>query len=103
MTKDADGNRIIHKETAELFKADSTIIAISQGPKDKIVSTTGGIQTSNSGLVTTDAEGHTTREGVFASGDVVAGARTVVEAVYYSKKVAEAMDEYMRSVKDSQK
>lgn len=103
VTKDADGNRIIHKETAELFKADSTIIAISQGPKDKIVSTTGGIQTSNSGLVTTDAEGHTTREGVFASGDVVAGARTVVEAVYYSKKVAEAMDEYMRGVKDSQK
>ena len=35
-------------------------------------------------------------EGVFAAGDVVLGARTVVEAVAYSKIVAEAMDEYMK-------
>ncbi len=98
VTADEEGNFTYHKETAQLFKADSTIIAISQGPKDKIVSTTGGIQTVHGGLVVTDDSGHTTREGVFASGDVVAGARTVVEAVAYSKKVAQAMDEYMRSL-----
>lgn len=101
--KDENGNRIYHKETAELFEADSTIIAISQGPKDKIVSTTGGIQTIHGGLVATDDVGHTTRQGVFASGDVVAGARTVVEAVSYSKKVAEAMDEYMRGSAEAAK
>ena len=36
--------------------------------------------------------------GVFASGDAVKGARTVVEAVAYSKKVAEAMHEYMQTL-----
>ena len=45
----------------------------------------------------TDDEGRTTIPGVFASGDVVLGARTVVEAVAYSKTVAHAMDEYMKS------
>ena len=99
VTKDENGNRIYHKDTAELFPADSTIIAISQGPKDKIVSTTTGIHTANGGLVETDTEGHTTREGVFASGDVVSGAKTVVEAVFHSKKVAAAMDEYMQKKK----
>ncbi|MCR5295051.1 MAG: NAD(P)-dependent oxidoreductase [Lachnospiraceae bacterium] len=91
-----DGNG----EVAELgeeqqFHADSTIVAISQGPKDKIVSTTSHLETSRKGLVLADSEGHTTREGVFASGDVVAGAKTVVEAVRYSKQVAAAMDEYL--------
>ncbi len=99
VTKDENGNRVYHKETAELFPADSTIIAISQGPKDKIVSTTTGINTAKGGLVETDIEGHTTREGVFASGDVVSGAKTVVEAVFTSKKVAAAMDEYMQQKK----
>ena len=48
--------------------------------------------------MTTDAEGQTTRPGVFAGGDVVSGARTVVEAVKYSKEVARAMDEYLQTV-----
>ena len=52
------------------------------------------------GLVVTDEFGHTTREGIFASGDVVAGAKTVVEAVRYSKQVADAMDEYMQGLAD---
>ncbi len=39
-----------------------------------------------------------TRPGVFASGDVVLGARTVVEAVAYSKVVAEAMDRYLQNL-----
>ncbi len=79
----------------QLYPADSIIIAISQGPKDKIVSTTTGIQVNRQGLVVTDTQGTTTRQGVFAAGDVVLGARTVVEAVAYSKDVAAAMDAYM--------
>lgn len=46
----------------------------------------------------TDEKGRTTKPGIFASGDVVNGARTVVEAVAHSKEVAEAMDEYMQSL-----
>lgn len=73
------------------------MVSISQGPRNRIVSTTQGIETNNSGLLVTDAGGHTTRSGIFASGDVVQGAKTVVEAVAYSKIVADAMDEYMRA------
>ena len=47
------------------------------------------------GLVITDDYGRTTREGVFASGDIVTGAKTVVEAVRASKNVAQAIDEYV--------
>jgi glutamate synthase (NADPH/NADH) small chain len=50
---------------------------------------------ADDGLLESDADGRTTREGVFASGDVVTGARTVVEAVAFSKRVAVAIDEYI--------
>lgn len=82
-----------------LEKADSTIIAISQGPKDRIISTTSGLEINERGLLITNSFGETTRNGIFAAGDVVLGAKTVVEAVKYSKQVAEAMDKYMQGLK----
>ena len=85
----------------ELFKADSVIISISQGPRANIISTTKGIAIDNKGLVATDLNGRTTRAGVFASGDVVTGAKTVVEAVRVSKNVADAIDEYVLKTMDS--
>jgi len=91
-----DEGKLVSESEGELFEADSTIIAIGQGPKDKIVNTTEGIATSENGLVVTDGAGQTTHEGVFASGDVTSGAKTVVEAVKYSREVAEAMDAYLR-------
>ena len=94
---DENGEAKVTDET-ELCKADSTIIAVGQGPKDKIVNTTKGIETNEKGLVSINEEGETTREGVFAAGDVTRGARTVVEAVKYSKEVADAMDAYMQSL-----
>ena len=92
---DETGN-IVSQSEPKLYAADSTIIAVSQGPKDKIVNTTTGIAVRENGLVQTDTTGHTTREGVFASGDVVKGAKTVVEAVKYSKDVADAIDQYLQ-------
>ncbi len=80
-----------------LYPADSVIISISQGPRNTIVSTTTGLDANARGLLVADECGRTTRPGVFASGDVVQGARTVVEAVAYSKTVAEAMDEYIQN------
>ncbi len=85
-------------DSCELVLADVVIVAVSQGPKDKIVSTTTGIRVNDKGLIMVDDSGHTTREGIFASGDVVLGAKTVVEAVHDSKRVAEAMDAYMQSL-----
>jgi len=84
--------------TESLFSVDSTIIAIGQGPRAVIVSSTTGIDVSQNGLVVVDEFGRTTRQGVFASGDVVTGAKTVVEAVRVSRRVADAMDSYVASM-----
>ncbi len=81
----------------KLEPSDSVIIAISQGPRSVIVSSTTGIEVTAGGLVSVDYFGHTTREGVFAGGDVVTGAKTVVEAVQVSQRVAEAMDAYVQA------
>ena len=95
-----DGSKHIVEGSEKLYPAASTIIAVSQGPKDRIVSTTKGIDVNDRGLLVTNTYGKTTRDGIFAAGDVVLGARTVVEAVNYSKQVAEAMDEYLRTLED---
>lgn len=81
-----------------LYPANSVIISISQGAQNTIVSTTTGLNTNQRGLLLADETGHTTRPGIFASGDVVKGARTVVEAVAHSKVVAEAMHQYIQSL-----
>ncbi len=91
---DEEGN-LVREEEPVLMPADSMIIAVSQGPKDKIVNTTKGIDVTDKGLIVVDDNGCTSRPGVFASGDVVAGAKNVVLAVKYSKQVAATMDEYL--------
>lgn len=80
--------------TEGMFNCDSTIIAVSQSPRKNIVANTEGLETNKWGLLLTDENGHTTREGVFASGDVVTGANTVVHAVAYAKVVADSIEEY---------
>ena len=84
--------------TEMLYPADSVIVSISQGPRTTISDSEKQIQINQRGLFVTDEVGRTTMPGVFASGDAVKGARTVVEAVAYSKKVAEAMHEYMQKL-----
>ncbi|MGJ0843274.1 NAD(P)-dependent oxidoreductase [Clostridium tertium] len=78
-----------------LFECDSIIIAVSQSPKNNIVSNTIGLETNKWGLLLTDEVGHTTRDGVFASGDVVTGAKTVVRAASHAKIVAEEIEKYI--------
>ncbi|WP_069998650.1 NAD(P)-dependent oxidoreductase [Cellulosilyticum sp. I15G10I2] len=99
---DENGDIAAISDTTTHYPADSTIVAISQGPKNKIVSTTTGLEVNSRGLLVANEKGQTTREGIFASGDVVQGARTVVEAVAHSKVVADAMDEYMQSLEAEQ-
>ncbi|MBQ6820321.1 MAG: NAD(P)-dependent oxidoreductase [Clostridium sp.] len=82
-----------------LFECDSIIVAVSQSPKNNIVSNTKGLNTNKWGLLLTDEFGHTTKEGVFASGDVVTGAKTVVAAAAHAKLVAEEIEKYINSKK----
>lgn len=94
-----DDDTVKNIENSEThFQCDSVIIAAGQGPRAVIVSSTTGITTTEKGLVAVDDCGRTTRAGVFASGDVVTGAKTVVEAVKVSRRVAEAMDVYLQSL-----
>ncbi|WP_300348541.1 NAD(P)-dependent oxidoreductase [Clostridium sp.] len=85
------------EDSEDIFKCDSIIVAISQAPRDNIVSTSKELSINKWGLVETDENGITTMNGVFASGDVVSGPKTVVEAVANSKKVSEAIDEFCKN------
>ena len=102
LKEDEAGNKKIEyiKASEDIFEADSVILAVGQGPRSNIVSNTIGINVNGVGLVEVDQFGRTTRKGVFASGDVVTGAKTVVEAVRVSKMVAQAIDEYVSSCCD---
>lgn len=95
---DDDGNATYRPdpETLTLFPADAVMIAASQTPQANIVATATGLEVAKGGLVITDDCGRTTIEGVFASGDVVTGAKTVVEAVAFSKRATAAMENYMK-------
>lgn len=79
----------------KLFPCDHVIIAVSQTPKNNIVANTTGLETQY-GLLVTDDLGHTTKEGIFACGDVVSGAKTVIEAVVNAKTVAQSIDKYLQ-------
>ena len=96
--KQEDG-RFVQVEGSERFYPHTgVIISVSQGSESSLIQTTTGIDTNQKGLLTVDHDGRTTRPGVFAGGDAVKGARTVVEAVAMAKDVAVAMDEYMKSL-----
>ena len=84
--------------TEKVEAADSVIISISQGPLSRLVRTTKGLKANERGLLDADENGFTSLPGVFGSGDVVNGARTVVEAVAHSKVVAESMHQYIQSL-----
>ena len=93
--RDEEGKFIGYEEEPVLIPADSTIICVSQGPKNKLILTTPGLLGSDRGLLITEETGMTTLPGLFAAGDVVSGAKTIVEAVAQAKVVAESMDRYM--------
>ena len=81
-----------------LVPADSIMIAISQVPQDQLVNRDHELKLNEKGNLKTDDNGETTMPGVFASGDVVTGAKTVVAAVAVSKQIAEDMDRFMQEV-----
>jgi glutamate synthase (NADPH/NADH) small chain len=81
----------------EFIKCDSIIIAVSQTPRTNIVNNTTDLDTNKWGLLVTDEKGNTTKKGTFASGDVVTGAKTVVEAVFQAKIVAQTIEEYCKN------
>jgi len=93
--ENGDKKLVIIPNSEYLYEADEIIIAVSQVPRDIIVSKTKEIKVNDRGTIITNKCGQTTFNGVFSSGDVVTGAKTVVEAVRDTKIVAEAMENYL--------
>lgn len=92
---DDNGNVIYEEKMTERIEipADTVILAIGQGPLSTVTNET-QISKTIRGLLNVDENGCTTKPGVFAAGDVVSGPKTVVEAIAFTKKVAEEIKRY---------
>ena len=99
---DESGRRrpVIREGSETEIELDTVIMSIGTSPNPLIRSTTPGLETDRRGCIITDGEnGKTTREGVFAGGDAVTGAATVILAMGAGKSAASAIDEYIRNKK----
>lgn len=77
--------------------ADSVIMALGTSPNPLISKTTKGLETTGRGCIVADENGITAREGVFAGGDAVTGAATVILAMGAGRKAAAAINDYILS------
>lgn len=96
---DSSGRRRPVEKQGSAFEmeVDCVILALGTSPNPLIKKTTPGLQTKSRGEIETDENGKTSIEGVFAGGDAVSGAATVILAMGAGKAAAKAIDEYIRS------
>ena len=96
---DASGRRrpIAKPDSEFVLDVDCVIMSIGTSPNPLIRNTTRGLETNKWGCFIADENGLTSREGVYAGGDAVTGAATVILAMGAGKTAAKAMDEYIKS------
>lgn len=95
---DSGRRRPIVKEGSNFtLDVDCMIMSIGTSPNPLIRSTTKGLEANKWGCLVADEQGATTREGVYAGGDAVTGAATVILAMGAGKTAAVAMDEYIKN------
>lgn len=95
---DSGRRRPVPKKGSEFDLAvDCVIMSIGTSPNPLIKSTTNGLDTHRWGGIIADENGLTSREGVYAGGDAVTGAATVILAMGAGKTAAAAMDEYLKN------
>lgn len=95
---DASGRRrpVPIPNSEYIMEVDTVIMAIGQGPNPLIAQTTPDLQINKNGNITADeSTGQTNKPGVFAGGDIVTGAATVILAMGAGKKAARAIHEYL--------
>lgn len=80
------------------IETDSVIMSLGTSPNPLIARTTKGLETTRRGCLVADETGETTRKGVFAGGDAVTGAATVILAMGAGRKAAAAIDKYLKSL-----
>jgi glutamate synthase (NADPH/NADH) small chain len=99
---DASGRRrpVEIKGSEHIIDVEVVIVAIGQGPNPILAQSTEGLELRKSGNIQADPEtGKTSRKGVFAGGDIVTGAATVILAMGAGRKAAKAIDEYLKTGK----
>ncbi len=98
---DASGRRRpVVKEGSEFdIPLDCVIMSLGTSPNPLLRNATQGLQTKPRGEIVADENGATSLEGVYAGGDAVTGAATVILAMGAGKKAAKAIDEYIRTKK----
>ncbi|HEX2927403.1 MAG TPA: NADPH-dependent glutamate synthase [Ruminiclostridium sp.] len=99
---DKSGRRrpVEKKGSEHVLDVETVIIAIGQSPNPLISSTTPGLDIQSwGGIIVEEETGATSKSGVYAGGDAVTGAATVILAMGAGKKAAEAMDKYIRQSK----
>ncbi|MCX7711371.1 MAG: NADPH-dependent glutamate synthase [Clostridia bacterium] len=97
---DASGRRkpVIKQGSEHVADVETVVIAIGQSPNPLISSTTPGLETQKwGGIIVNEETGSTSKEGVYAGGDAVTGAATVILAMGAGKKAAKAIDEYLKN------
>ena len=77
------------------IETDTVIMSLGTSPNPLIARTTAGLETTRRGCLVADENGATTRKGVFAGGDAVTGAATVILAMGAGRKAAAAIHEYI--------
>ena len=94
---DASGRRrpIVVPDSEFLLDVDTVIMSLGTSPNPLIRSTTPGLETNRKGCLIVNEDAMTTRDGVFAGGDAVTGAATVILAMGAGKKGAEAIDKFL--------
>ncbi|HVP91818.1 MAG TPA: NADPH-dependent glutamate synthase [Terriglobales bacterium] len=97
---DASGRRrpVPVKGSEHVIDVDMVIVAIGQGPNPLLTSATPDLKLTQSGNIVADEQtGKTSKKGVFAGGDIVTGAATVILAMGAGRKAARAIDEYLKT------
>jgi len=84
------------------LEVDTVVMAIGQGPHPLVLKTTPGLELNRWGNIVADEEGRTSRTGVFAGGDIVTGAATVILAMGAGKQAAKAIDAYLQNKKEGE-
>ena len=79
------------------IECDVVIMALGTSPNPLIAATTDGLETNRRGCIVADDAGRTSREGVFAGGDIVTGAATVILAMGAGRRAAKTIDEYVKA------
>ena len=98
---DASGRRrpVVKQDSEFILEIDEAIVALGTTPNPLIASTTPSLKTTSQGTVVTDeATGKTMKDKVWAGGDIVTGAATVISAMGAGKRASAAINEYLKKI-----